>query len=100
MEGKYGTPKQELQFLCRIQTVDAIENYFMAKGKRVLTLKKENIIKRNGRVGVLNDVEINELADSPTLISNILQYTPQEMIITFIMGLNVVQQDPVFGIMQ
>jgi hypothetical protein len=38
-----GTPKNEVQFLCRTQTIDAIEKYFFEKNTRVLTKKTKTL---------------------------------------------------------
>ena len=44
-----GTTKKEVQFLCRVQTIDAVEKYFPRKAMNVLTQNKKNIIK-NGNL--------------------------------------------------
>jgi hypothetical protein len=41
-----GTPKSEVQFLCRIQTMNAIEDYYQKKGIRVLSRREANIVKK------------------------------------------------------
>jgi ribosomal protein L32 len=41
-----GTPKNEVQFLCRIQTMNAIENYYQNKGIQVLSKRDVNIVKK------------------------------------------------------
>ena len=40
-----GTPKNEVQFLCRSQTIEAVEKYFLKKNIRVLTKKKKTSFK-------------------------------------------------------
>jgi len=41
-----GTPKNEVQFLCRAQTTNAIEAFYRKSGKNVLAAKNENILNR------------------------------------------------------
>jgi hypothetical protein len=41
-----GTPKKEVQFLCRTQTIDAIEKYFFESNIRVLTKKVKTLYKK------------------------------------------------------
>ncbi|MDR1932837.1 MAG: hypothetical protein LBQ57_08465 [Spirochaetales bacterium] len=72
-----GTPKNEMQFLCRVQTADAIERFFMEKGMKVLTGKNENLMRRNGLRAIRNDIILRRLEPRQTLISNLLQYTPR-----------------------
>jgi hypothetical protein len=40
-----GTPKNEVQFLCRTQTIDTIEKYFFENTIRVLTKRSKNIVQ-------------------------------------------------------
>ncbi|MCL2193673.1 MAG: hypothetical protein FWB78_09790, partial [Treponema sp.] len=56
-----GTPRNALQFMCRMQTVGAIEIFYAEKGKDVLTKNPANIIKFDNGGGrktasVLNDI--------------------------------------------
>ena len=91
-----GTPKKEVQFLCRVQTIDAVEKYFSRKNIKVLTKKKENIVRRDNLTGIKNDVYIKDLVDKPTLITNIVQYTPVNLIMNLIDGTNVEKGDLLF----
>ena len=108
-----GTPKNEVQFLCRIQTMDAIENYYFGKGVQVLSRRATNIVKKDlpGKksaknrnkisvTGIKNDVLIKEMEDKPTLISNLIQYTPANLVLNLIDGTNVKNGDLLFGILE
>jgi hypothetical protein len=114
-----GTPKNEVQFLCRVQTMNAIERFYLNKGIKVLSLNEENIIKREGPetvrterkvkepaapvtfvnrlfhpkaagpgktvnkhtiTGIRNDVLLKEMEAKPALISNLIQYTPSNLV--------------------
>jgi len=125
-----GTPKNEFQFLCRIQTMNEIENYYLKKGINVLSKKESNIIKKHfdetktvtqydnrsfaaqlfGPIsktntvkvnkviqGIKNDVLIKEMEDKPTLISNLIQYTPSNIVLNLIEGTNIRNKDLLFG---
>ena len=105
-----GTPKSEIQFLCRIQTMNAIENYYHKKKKtEVLSRKKENILKKHIKVTVTdnektivtairNDVFIKDMEEKPTLITNLLQYTPANIVMNVIDGSNFREKDVLFGV--
>ena len=84
-----GTPKNEVQFLCRVQTIDAIEKYFLNKNIRVLTKNNENIVQKGLLKGIKNDVLIKDLEEKPTLITNMIQYTPFNLIMNLLDGTNV-----------
>ena len=93
-----GIPKNEMQFLCRLQTIDAIERYYKKNfNKNVLSAKFQNLIIKNRNMAILNDIHLNELADKPTLISNFLQYTPAPLIINMLEGKNIKKRDIVYG---
>jgi hypothetical protein len=130
-----GTPKNEVQFLCRIQTMHAIEGYYQSKGIRVLSQRKENIIKRKELIitktvqndkplkhttfrdrafgknsnspnkkfnrkiflGIKNDVLLKEMEENQTLISNLIQYTPANIVLSLIEGNNIKNGDLLFG---
>jgi len=62
-----GTPKNEVQFLCRVQTIDAVENYFAQKDIDVLTKKTNNIVQKDRLRAIKNDVFIKDLDEKPTL---------------------------------
>ena len=57
------SPKNEVQFLCRNQTMNAIEKYFMSEGKNVLTRNKANILvdTESGNKAVRNDVTLSKM---------------------------------------
>jgi len=92
-----GTPKNEAQFLCKCQTINAIEKYFSKSNTRVLTRKEENIVEKDGIRGIKNDVYLKELEKKPTLITNMLQYTPVKLIMNLIDGTNVKKGDLLFN---
>ena len=92
-----GTPKNEVQFLCRVQTIDAVEKYFYEKNIRVLTKNENNIIQKGNIRAIKNDVYIKYLEEKPTLITNIIQYTPFNLIMNFIDGTNVEKGDLLFN---
>jgi hypothetical protein len=91
-----GTPKNEVQFLCRIQTIDAVEKYFIEKNINVLTRNKGNIIQKEKMRAIKNDVYLKNLEEKPTLITNIIQYTPFNLIANLIDGSNVDKGDLLF----
>ena len=91
-----GTPKSEVQFLCRAQTIDEVEKYFYEKNIRVLTKNGSNIIQNGDQKAIKNDVYIKHLEEKPALITNILQYTPAKYIMNLIDGTNVEKGDLLF----
>jgi F0F1-type ATP synthase gamma subunit len=92
-----GTPQNEVQFLCRVQTIDAVEEYFIKKNIRVLTKKRKNIVISGNNRAIKNDVFIKDLEEKPTLITNIIQYTPYNYIMNLIDGTNVEKGDLLFN---
>jgi len=92
-----GTPKNEVQFLCRVQTIDSVEKYFYQKNIKVLTKKPKNIVQKGGLKAIKNDVFIKDLEKKPTLITNIVQYTPFNYITNLIDGTNVEKDDLLFN---
>lgn len=127
-----GTPKNEVQFLCRIQTMNAIEGYYHKKGIEVLSRRDGNIIQKEAAgitrtvqdvnhsfinllfkkdlpdkkitkkviSGIKNDVLLKEMEEKPTLISNLIQYTPANIVLNLIEGNNVKNGDVLFGLLQ
>jgi len=91
-----GTPKNEVQFLCRIQTIDAVEKYFQNKKINILTKNSKNIIRKGNLKGIKNDVYIKDLEEKPTLITNIIQYTPFNLIPNLLDGTNVEKENLLF----
>jgi len=92
-----GTPKNEVQFLCRVQTVHSIECFFLDKGQHILTMNVANISKDGEFMNIRNDVELKRLESKPTLISNMLQYTPANLLSSLLDGTNVEKGDILFG---
>lgn len=91
-------PVREVQFLCRVQTVNAIELFYKNSYKKeVLTRKKENKGEKDGKKYIFNDVLMTELAEKPSLISSLLQYSPMPLQLNFINGENVKKKDFLFG---
>jgi hypothetical protein len=104
-----GTPKSEVQFLCRIQTMNSIEDYYYNKGIKALSKRQGNVVKKetakagkNRKVirGIRNDVLLKEIEAKPTLISNLLQYTPANIVLNLIEGNNIKNGDLLFGLLQ
>jgi hypothetical protein len=92
-----GTPKNEVQFLCRMQTVEAVERFFLQKSQHILSKNKGNITQGNGFITIRNDVNLAQLESKPTLISNMLQYTPANLLPNLLDGSNVEKGDILFG---
>jgi len=99
-----GTPKNEVQFFCRVQTANAIEEFYRNKRVNILSAKKENILNRKtgGKTlkAIRNDVSLKEMSPKPTLISNFLQYTPANLALNLIDGSNFQKGDVLFGAWQ
>jgi hypothetical protein len=93
-----GTPKNEVQFLCRSQTANAIESFFIKKGRHVLSAKKENHIRHAKQSAILTDILLSELAKKPTLISNLIQYTPAKLTLNLLDGSNIEKGDVLYGV--
>jgi ribosomal protein L32 len=92
-----GTPKNEVQFLCRIQTMNALESFYKEKNLKKLSINTSNLLKRDNLTAVSNDVLLQDLAEKPTLIVNLLQYTPAPLTINLIEGSNVKKGDALYG---
>jgi hypothetical protein len=92
-----GTPRNEVQFLCRAQTIDAVENFISRKNIRVLTKNPKNIIQKDNLRAIKNDVHIKRLDEKPTLITNMIQYTPFNLIMNLVDGTNVEKGDLLFN---
>ncbi len=96
------TPWQERQFLCRIQTVEAVERHYQDEfAQPVLTRRPDNIQYRPSPDGegtlraVRNDVSMSQLPT--TLAVNLLQYTPPPLMLSFLSGENLANGDMLFG---
>jgi hypothetical protein len=93
-----GTPKTETQFLCRTQTMHAIEDFYRGKGVKVLSRSAGNIVRKQRKcTGVLNDVLLKEMEPKPTLITNLLQYTPANLALNRLDGSIVRKGDLRYG---
>ena len=90
------TPFNEVQFLCRAQTIEAVEKYMWSKKEKVLTKKKSNIVYNGNFKAIKNDVSILALKEKPTFVTNIIQYTPFNKILNFIDGTNIEKGDLLF----
>jgi hypothetical protein len=118
-----GTPKSEVQFLCRIQTMHAIEQFYDNNGIKVLSNNKKNVLKKENLTGltttqnnsqiimgkmfqetpstltaIRNDVFVKDLESKPTLITNLIQYTPTNIVMNLIDGTNYRNKDVLFGV--
>ncbi|MCL1910721.1 MAG: hypothetical protein FWG13_00745 [Leptospirales bacterium] len=91
-----GTPKNEVQFLCRVQTIYEVEKYFLQRNITVLTRNKHNIVRKGARKAIKNDVYIKNLGEKPTLVTNMIQYTPFNLIMNLLDGTNVEKGDLLF----
>jgi hypothetical protein len=78
-----GSPKNTVQYLCRMQIIDAIEVYMQETyHENVLTQNKKNLrCREDGMVACANDLVISKLEKKPTLIVNFIQYTPPPFIL-------------------
>jgi hypothetical protein len=94
-----GTPKNETQFLCRIQTMNAIEDFYRETRRfPVLSANKKNRVKLDGKYGgIRNDALLKDMESRPALIVNLLQYTPANLALNLIDGSNVRKGDLLFG---
>ena len=114
-----GTPKNEVQYLCRMQTVEAIEKFYAERGRKVLTTTGRNIVRfekgnrflgkllhspgvissaaTSNHAAILNDVLLEEMQERPSLISNLIQYTPANLTINMLDGTNIKKGDFLFG---
>lgn len=74
-----GTPKAELQFLCKLQTVEGIESFYREKYSRpVLTKNKSNFqwLRDDKKYRLDIDIKLPEIASRPELVSGFLRHTP------------------------
>jgi len=81
------TPQSEVQYLCRVQTIDFIENRCP---QPVLSQKSDNRVFSKGEpssfLGVRLDVSLDEIANDRVLLANFLQYTPFEQCLKLLAG--------------
>lgn len=93
-----GLARDERQFLCRLQTVEAVERY-VAKTRKLVVLSRnpENIVQDGAMGHVVNDVDIDWLSERATLIVNLLQYSTPPLMMSFIDRKNIERRDPLFG---
>ena len=97
-----GTPRSETQFLCRVQTMSAIERFYKERyGENVLSRKKANILTKAASettTAVRNDIYLKDMESRPTLITNLIQYTPAPLVVNLIDGTNHSKRDVLFGV--
>jgi hypothetical protein len=93
-----GLPRNEVQFLCRLQTIHAVEDWMRAEhGQVVLSRYPANLTERDGERVILNDLDIAKLQPRPGLILNILQYSTPPAMLNFLDGRNRAVGDPIYG---
>lgn len=93
-----GTPRNEVQHLCRVQTIHSIERFYKETFKKnVLTSSKRNIVQYENTKNIWNDVLLEELTPKPTLIANLIQYSPAPCIVNLIDGTNIKKGDFLYG---
>ena len=94
-----GEPRSEVQDMCRVQTVYAVEEFYFAQGKDVLTRNPKNIkANEKGRRAIINDVYIDDLKERPTLIANMVKHTPPRLVPSFISAGNIPNKTLLFGL--
>jgi len=97
-----GTPRSETQFLCRVQTMNAIERFYLnERGVKVLSRSKKNILTQTASTtttAVRNDVYLKDMESKPALITNLIQYTPAPLVVNLIDGSNYRKKDVLFGV--
>ena len=94
-----GSPRSEVQDLCRVQTVYSIEEFYFAQGRDVLTRNAKNIkVNEKGARAIINDVYIDDLKERPTLIANLIKHTPPKLVPSFISGKNIPNKTLLFGL--
>ncbi|OGH57325.1 MAG: hypothetical protein A3G34_04655 [Candidatus Lindowbacteria bacterium RIFCSPLOWO2_12_FULL_62_27] len=74
-----GTPKADMQFLCKLQTVHYIELFYQSQFKqRVLASNKENFVWHRDiqKYQLKIDVDFSDLSPKPALITNFIRHTP------------------------
>jgi hypothetical protein len=93
-----GTPKNEVQHLCRVQIIHALESFYKKSFKQnVLTTNKRNVVQYENTKNIWNDVLLEQITPKPTLVSNLLQYSPAKCIINLVEGVNIKKGDFLFG---
>jgi hypothetical protein len=94
-----GSPRSEVQDLCRVQTVFAIEKFFLDQDKEVLTRNPRNIkVNDKGMRAIINDVYIDHLRERPSLIANLVKHTPPRLVPSFISAKNISNKTLLFGL--
>jgi hypothetical protein len=93
-----GTPKNEVQHLCRVQTIHALESFYDKSFKeKVLTVNKRNFVQYGKTQNIWNDVLLERITPKPALVSNLIQYSPANCIINLVDGTNIKKGDFLFG---
>lgn len=92
-----GTPRNQTQFLCKLQTLHNVENFYKKRfNKLVLSKNQNNQIDIVKNKFIRNDTNIIDLQTVPSLIVNILQYSSPALALNFINGKNLENNDPIF----
>ena len=92
-----GTPRNQSQFLCKLQTLQNVEDFYKRKfEKLVLTKNLNNKFDIEENKFIRNDTNINDLQSVPSFIVNILQYSSPALALNFINGKNLENNDPIF----
>ncbi|AEF86298.1 hypothetical protein TREPR_1881 [Treponema primitia ZAS-2] len=93
-----GTPKNEIQHLCRVQTIHGIEVFYKTVFKKpVLSKSRRNIVQYKNTRNIWSDILLKELTPKPTLIGNLIQYSPANCIINLVEGTNIKNGDFLYG---
>jgi hypothetical protein len=91
------SPVAERQFLCRCQTVEAVRDYTRARNGIASLLHSVPAPAAKAGSWMINDVDINDLMERPTLIVNMAQYSPAALALRFMTGANMGADDVLFG---
>ena len=84
------------------KTVQKVEHSFIERlfNKDLSGLKVTSETGKKVISGIKNDVLLKELEEKPALISNLIQYTPANIVLNLIEGTNVKNGDLLFGVLQ
>jgi len=74
------------------------------KANGVLTTTRRNIVRfdsdtstNTGTAAILNNILLDDMQEKPSLISNIIQYSPASLALNMLEGTNVEKRDFLFG---
>jgi ribosomal protein L32 len=93
-----GTPKNEVQFLCKTQTLAAIKSFYMKQGKETRRNFPKSMLRDDERRAHINNLVLQDLLEKPTLVANLLQYAPASVIINLIEDKIVQKGDVLYGV--